>query len=66
MLRKRKLYKRLASIGSKVECVYQAQVNNESIQTFSSESEVKSYLSAYREGNVIFSLKLYRIEVYSL
>lgn len=65
-IRKRRMLKRLEAIGSQVNVVYQIRVNNADMIAFDSEDAVYKYLSDYRDNNVIFSLEMYRIEIYSL
>lgn len=66
MFKRRKLLKRLQSLGSNVLVSYRVIINHEISQDLSSMEEVKSFLSSYRDNNVIYSLELYRIEIYSL
>lgn len=65
-LSRRMLRKRFEEIGSNVLINYQVEINNEEPLTFPDKTSVIAYLQHYREGNVIFSLKLFRIELYSL
>ena len=64
--RKRKMAKRLQDVGSQVLVQYIVELNNEEGRTFESRSAALAYIKAYREENTIFSLKMYRIEIYSL
>lgn len=66
MFKKRKLARKLASIGSHVESVYMVYLNNNEPLSFSSKSDLTSYVEHFREENVIFKLQIYRIETYSL
>lgn len=64
--RLRKVAKKLASIGSIVDETYMLEINNESPMTFPSYDDLLGYLKHFRESNIIFNLKIYRINVYSL
>lgn len=65
-LKNRKLAKRLASIGSSIECSWLVEINNEPSITFDTQDAALDYLKGYREKNVIFSLKMFRVELFSL
>lgn len=65
-LRKRKLLKRLESLGTSVDITFMVYINNNAPQSFSSEKEAFSYINMYRDNNVIFNLGIYRIETFSL
>lgn len=66
MFRMRKIARQLASIGSMVDESYMIEINNESAMTFPDYDSLMSYLKRFRENNIIFNLKIYRINVYSL
>lgn len=66
MFQKRKLAKKLASIGSRVESSFMLHLNNEPAMTFQSKEDLLKYLETYRETNTIYSLAIYRVDVYSL
>ena len=63
---KRKLAKRLASVGATVDTSFLLYVNNEAPISFSTQNDCISYLKSFRENNVISRLQIYRIETYSL
>lgn len=65
-IRLRKVARQLANLGSIVDTSYMIEVNNEPALTFPTNDDVIAYLSKFRENNVIFRLKIYRVAVYSL
>ena len=65
-LKNRKLAKRLAKIGSHVEDTYVVYLNNNEPISFESYYAALSAIKSYRENTEIFSLKIYRVETYSL
>lgn len=64
--KKRKIAKRLQSIGSSIVTQFVVEINNEDGRNFDTRTDALAYIKAFREENVIFSLKMYRIEIYSL
>lgn len=66
MLKKRKYLKRLLSLGTNVLVCFRVIVNDGEPIEFAEFDEVVSYLTHYRESNVIYSLQLFRVEIYSL
>lgn len=65
-LRKRKLAKRLAAVGSRVDEQYLLYVNNDEPICFTDYQSVIEAIQKYRERNEIFKLQIFRIETYSL
>lgn len=63
---RKKTAKRLAAIGSCVDTSYMLYVNNENPISFPCKDDLLSYLSEFRQNNVISRLQIYRIETYSL
>lgn len=66
MFSTRRVAKKLASVGSRVDCSYLVYINNDEPVTFSTHDECMSYIREYRSNNVIFKLQIFRCEVYSL
>lgn len=66
MFQKRKYLKRLLSLGSNVLVCYRVVLNDDQPIEFADFNEVVSYLSHFRESNVIYKLQLFRVEIYSL
>lgn len=58
--------RRLSKIGSCVETSFLLYVNEVEPISFPDRDSVVSYLSRFRETTPIYSLKIYRIETYSL
>lgn len=61
-----KLRRRLKRLGTKAAIRYSLSLNNEDTLFFNSEHELFDYVQSYRSNNVIFSIQINRIEIYSL
>lgn len=66
MFKRRKYLKRLLSLGTNVLVCFRVVVNDCEPIEFSDYDEVVSYLTRYRESNVIYKLQIFRVEIYSL
>lgn len=62
----RKVARQLAAIGSHVDSQFVLYVNKEDAMYFTNKVDLLQYLSNYREINPIYSLKIYRVDTYSL
>lgn len=69
MLTKRKLRKtarQLAEIGSVVDTTFEVYINNDEPRNYPDYESAVAAIKEYRDANVIFSLKVYRINIFSL
>lgn len=64
--KKRKIARKLASIGSHVESTFVVYLNNDEPVSFLCRSSALQYVADYRLINEIFHFQFYRIETYSL
>lgn len=66
MFKNLKLRNKLKKVGAMVDTSYLCYVNNDEPRQFETQQDCYNYLKEYRSNNVIFSIKIFRIETYSL